>query len=153
MAKARGGAPKKKGRKPTKKVAKKATTKRKSVKRTPPHPEWEAWSSAQYWSFLRSGLRSKHQRYPPRYAVLDAAKRPSESDNKRLKWEFQCNECKLWHQQKNVSVDHIIPCGSLKSYEDLPGFVQRLFVGVAGLQVLCKKCHDAKTLKDKEKGD
>ena len=144
MAKARA--------KPKKKVAKKAATKRKGVKRTPPHPEWEAWSSAQYWSFLRSGLRSKHQRYPPRYAVLDAAKRPSESDNKRLKWEFQCNECKLWHPQKNVSVDHIIPCGSLKSYEDLPGFVQRLFVGVAGLQVLCKKCHDAKTLVDKEKG-
>ena len=134
-----------------KKATKKVATKRKGVKRTPPHPEWEAWSSAQFWSFLRSGLRSKHQKYPPRYAVLAAAKRPSESDNKRLKWEFQCNECKLWHPQKNISVDHIIPCGSLKSYEDLPGFVQRLFVGVDGLQCLCSECHAKKTLKDKEK--
>lgn len=128
---------------------KKKATKRKGVKRTPPFVHWPEWSEAQFWSFLRSGLRSKHQRYPPRYAVLDAAKRKSQSDNKRLKWEFQCNVCRNWYPQKEISVDHIVPCGTLKSFEDLPGFVERLFVGVPGLQCLCTGCHNLKTAQDK----
>lgn len=126
-------------------------TKRKGVARTPPCEEWPDWSEAVFWSFVRSGLRSKHQRYPPRYAVLKAAERQSQSDNKRLKYEYQCNKCKLWHAKKDVKVDHIVPCGSLKTYEQLPGFVRRLFVGVKGLQVLCDKCHNLKTIEDRLK--
>lgn len=43
--------------------------------------------------------------------------------------------------QAKVEKDHIVPCGSLKSYEDLPGFVERLFAPVTGYRILCKPCH------------
>lgn len=49
-----------------------------------------------------------------------------------------------------MEVDHIIPAGSLKSYEDLPGFVERMFVGEDKLQVVCKSCHKAKTNDERE---
>lgn len=89
-------------------------------------------------------------RWPPVYEVLNAAKRPYEGPNKRQKFEYQCNECKLWWIRKEVQVDHIIPTGSLKSYEDLPGFVERLFVGPEGLQILCSTCHQIKTNQERE---
>lgn len=99
------------------------------------------YTESGFFSFIRSGLRSKYQRWAPRYAVLAAAKRPSKSDNPRLKWEFQCAICKKWHPQKLVEVDHIVPCGSLKAFSDLPGFVERLFCEQEDLRVLCKPCH------------
>jgi len=47
---------------------------------------------------------------------------------------------------KEIQVDHVEPCGSLKTFEDLPGFVRRLFCEADGLQVLCKaNCHRRKT--------
>lgn len=119
--------------------------------RTPDFEEWPDWSEAKFWSFIRSGLRSKWQRFPSRYAVLAAAKRKYEGPNKQQKWEFQCAECKDWYLQKNVNVDHIITAGTLRNYDDLPLFVKRLFVGTDKLQVLCKVCHDRKTQEEKNK--
>jgi 5-methylcytosine-specific restriction endonuclease McrA len=70
-----------------------------------------------------------------------AARRNNESDNKRLKYEYQCSICKEWHPDKNIEVDHLIPAGSLRSGDDLKGFVERLFCEKEGLRVLCKPCH------------
>lgn len=90
-------------------------------------------------------------RWPPVYEALNAAKRPYEGPNKRQKFEYQCAGCGGWFIRKAVQVDHIVPTGSLKSYEDLPGFVERLFVGVEGLQILCiDTCHAAKTAQERE---
>ena len=77
--------------------------------------------------------------------VLQEARRPSQSDNKRLKWEFQCAECEGWFPQSEVEVDHVVPAGSLRSFEDIAGFVERLFCEPEGLVVLCEQCHRAKT--------
>jgi len=44
--------------------------------------------------------------------------------------------------RQSVEVNHIVPVGSLKSYADLPGFCERLFVeDVSLLEVVCKECH------------
>jgi hypothetical protein len=124
---------------------------KKSRARTPPHATHPDWSSAKFWAFVRSGLRSTYNKWPPKWEVLKAAKRAYEGEKKQQKWEYQCACCKEWFPQKEISVDHIVPAGSLNSYDDLPGFVERLFVGVEGLQVLCKADHDKKTKEDKIK--
>lgn len=128
----------------------KAVVPKKSRTRTPPYRHHPAWSEARFWSFIRSALRSAWSRYPPKYIVVANARRVSQSANKKLKWEFQCNECKDWFPQKETSVDHIKPAGTLRCYEDLPKFVEQLFVGVDDLQVLCSACHASKTLKERQ---
>jgi 5-methylcytosine-specific restriction endonuclease McrA len=123
-------------------ATKKKATKRASVPRT---RAGGRWTENEFWGFVRSGLRKISQRWAPVYDALNNSKRKSRSANKRLKWEHQCNECKQWFPRKLVSVDHVVPAGSLKTYADLPGFVERLLCEEEGLQVLCKCCHDAKT--------
>ena len=120
-------------------------------KKTPPYPEYPAWTTARFWSFLRSTLRKAFTRWPPKYEVLAEAKRNKPKNKQgRHKYEYQCAKCKKWYVQSQVEVDHIIPCGSLKDYCDLPGFVERMFTGIENLQVLCKPCHRKKGKKDNE---
>lgn len=69
--------------------------------------------------------------------------------NKRQKWEYQCAVCGGWFPAKEVSVDHVEPVGSLKSFSDLAGFAERLFVSVDKLQVLCHTDHLAKTKEER----
>jgi hypothetical protein len=126
-------------KKAAKKTPAKLPTKRRAT--TPPFPEWEEWSTSKFWSFIRSGLRAKWQRFPSRYAVLAAAKRDYKGDNPRQKYEFKCAKCKKHFPQKEVEVDHIEPVGQLKGWDDLVPFVQKLFVGVEKLRVVCKPCH------------
>lgn len=132
-----------------KKAAKAAPKKRASKARTPPCPQYPEWSTAKYWSFIRSGLRSTYNRWPAKWTVLAAAKREYTGEGKQQKWEFQCAECGGWFKQKDVSVDHKIPAGALNCYEDIAGFVERLFVSPDGLQVLCKEHHDRKTKEER----
>ena len=84
-------------------------------------------------------------KWPPKYECLKAARRTYVGPNKKQKWEFQCASCKSWFIGKLVAVDHIIPWGSIW---DLPiaDAWSRLLVGISQLQVLCKTCHDHKTL-------
>ena len=96
---------------------------------------------------------AKWGRWPPKYEALAAVKRPFVAVNgekSRQKFEYQCAVCGQWFPQKLVSVDHIIPVGTLRKFDDLPGFVQRLFVGVEGLQVLCDPDHQLKTNQERE---
>lgn len=102
-------------------------------------------TEAQFWSFLRSNLRLMSRKWAPRRHVLTACRRDSQSENKRLKFEHQCNKCLQWFPQKHVEVDHIVPVGRLLSFDDLPGFVERLLCEVDGFVVLCEQCHREKT--------
>ena len=70
--------------------------------------------------------------------------------NKRQKFEYQCNKCKKWFPDKQINIDHITPAGELNKADDLPGFVERLFVEESGLQCLCQNCHNEKTKQEKE---
>jgi hypothetical protein len=121
------------------------------AKRTPDWGEYPAWSTARFFGFLRSALRSAYNRYPPKFEVLREGRRAV--TGKRHKWEFQCAECKKWHQQKNIQIDHKEPAGKLQTFEDLPTFVKRLFVGAHGLQILCAPCHHKKTSEERKGND
>lgn len=108
-------------------------------------------TSSAFWGFIRSTLRQKSRWWKPISECKRLSRRRYSGPNKRQKWEYQCNECKNWFNDKQVAVDHIVPCGTLKSAEDLPGFVTKLFCEIDGLQVLCDTCHNQKTLEDKLK--
>ena len=107
-----------------------------------------------FWSMIRSTLRQKSRWWKPIALCKQMAKRKytgAKQGKFRQKWEYQCAGCLDWFAEKNINVDHIIPAGSLNCSLDLPGFVERLFCEVDNLQVLCSKCHDKKTQKEKKK--
>lgn len=120
-------------------------------KKTPPFIHWPLWTQARWWSFLRSLLRSGWNRYPVKYAVLKEKRLKNDGRfSAKTKWMYECAECKEMFQQKEIQVDHKTPAGTLKSYEDIAGFVQRLFCGKGDLQIVCKKCHKKLTKLEKE---
>ena len=104
-----------------------------------------------FWGMIRATLRNKTRFWKPKLAVLNAAKRKYTGPNKLQKWEFQCAKCKNWFLQKEVEIDHKIPCGSLTCAADLPIFVNNLFCEEDNLECLCKVCHKEKTAKQKQK--
>lgn len=106
------------------------------------------FTEAAFWQFIRAALRNKTRFWYPRLKCLQDARRPSQSSNKRLKWEFQCSECKVWFPQKGVEVHHTIEAGSLKSFADLPGFAERLFAET-GWVCVCRECHKKIHIKEK----
>ena len=97
------------------------------------------YTESQFWSFIREGLREKHQRWKPRSEAIKLATRRHKTDKRRV--EVRCALCKKWWGRREVHADHTTPVGSLKTYDDLPGFVERLFCEVEGYRVLCKGCH------------
>ena len=101
---------------------------------------------------IRSALRRLSRFWKPAQAALDAAHRPYVGPNKRAKHEYQCGGCNNWYLRKEVEINHIVPCGSLKSYADVPSFLERLFCeDVAGYTILCKAvCHKAETAEQKK---
>src|SRR5687767_4665568 len=83
-------------------------------------------TEAQYFQKLRYSLRKAFRWWVPMTIALKRASRPSQSQNKRVKVEYQCAECQKWFQRKDVQIDHIVPCGSLNTYDDLVPFVKNL---------------------------
>jgi 5-methylcytosine-specific restriction endonuclease McrA len=104
-----------------------------------------------FWSFIRSGLRQKSRFWKPITQCKMAARRAYNGPLKRQKFEYQCNVCSEWFPEKKINIDHIIPAGSLRCANDLPGFVERLFCEIDNLQCICTTCHDKKTKHEKSK--
>lgn len=102
------------------------------------------WTEAAFWGFIRSGLRQLSQRWPPLSDVMKQSRRQYHGENKRQKWEYQCALCGNWFAAKAIEVDHVLPCGSLKSLDDLPQFVGRLFCETDNLRVTCVECNQAR---------
>lgn len=105
-------------------------------------------TEAAFWGWIRSALRQRSRYWKPIQECKKLARRAYKGTGKQ-KFEYQCNLCKKWWADKEIEVDHIDEAGSLKSGDDLKGFVERLFCEVDGLQLLCKGCHNKKTFKKK----
>lgn len=109
------------------------------------------WSESRYFAFIRGALRKAASRYPVKLSIKKKARRKKpEGVEGRHVYEFQCKHCTGWFPDKDVEVDHIIPAGTLKTYNDLPRFVELLFCEEDNLQLLCKTCHRAKTKRERE---
>lgn len=116
-------------------------------KKTPPFEEYPTWTTARFWTFIRSNLRKAWQKWPPKFELLKENR--VIVSGKRHKYEYQCEHCEQWFQQKEITVDHRVPTGPLKCFTDLAGFVQRMFVSKEKLQLLCKPCHKIKTQQER----
>jgi len=108
------------------------------------------WTESEFNSRIQNWLR-RFRGWKPPSAVKELAKRKSQSDNKRLKFEYQCNHCKEWHPESNINLDHVSPCiDPLTSFVDFNTYIKRLFVERDGYQVLCKECHNIKSKAENE---
>jgi ribosomal protein L44E len=67
----------------------------------------------------------------------------------RIAKHFKCALCKDEHPTTGVQVDHIEPVVSSGGFTTWDDYIQRLYCSKDNLQVLCTKCHDAKTLTEK----
>jgi len=109
-------------------------------------------TQAQFFSMIRSALRALTVfRWKPIQATLNKARRRAKK--KRVTYEYLCCECKEWYPKKDVQVDHKIPAGQLRSFDELGNFAQRLFCEEDGLQVMCRSCHKHKTDEDRVNTD
>lgn len=123
------------------------------MKKPPKTRNGGTWTEAQYWGAIRSGLRRLFRfNWHPAKQAWESARRPYVGPNKAQKWEFKCAGCGGWFIKKQVELDHIEPCGSLRCLEDIGDFLRRLHPEYVGAyQVLCKpKCHPAKTKAERE---
>ena len=131
------------GRKRKKKAAPK-----KRNSRVPKTRNHNSMTESAFFGWIKNLLRAKSRYWKPVQECKKRARRAYTGTNKRQKFEYQCNSCKNWFKETEISVDHVIPVGSLKCFDDLPGVVERLFCEVDGLQCLCKSCHSSKTKED-----
>jgi len=106
-------------------------------------------TEAAFFGMIRSALRRLSIRWRPRNQFLMDIRRPKENGG-RSKWEYPCKKCKKWFIRAHIEVDHIIPCGSLRSFEDIPEFVKKLLCEKDGYQAFCKECHLIKTNKERK---
>lgn len=103
-----------------------------------------------YLSWIRSALRSKSLRWPPRNEAIKLARRAYKGPNKQQKWEVQCAICGLYFKLKDVIVDHYpVAAGSILSVDDIGPFANNLYCEVENLRVLDKDCHATHTLSEK----
>lgn len=144
------GAVKKKARNDTSTKAK--IVKKRKIRRTktPRTRNGGTMTEAEFFQKIRNALRKAFRFWVPMVQSLEKAKRPSQSTNKALKWEYQCNICKNWYPRTGVEIDHIIPCGQLNKLEDIPQFIENLVPeDSSAFQVICKADHLEKTLLEK----
>ena len=100
-------------------------------------------SEVQFFQWIRQVLRKASIYWKPISQVRKEAQVTYKGPNKRRKYSYICSSCNKEHPSTEINVHHKIECGSLKTFDDLPGFVERLFCEKELLSVLCKNCHDA----------
>jgi len=97
-------------------------------------------------------LRRKSMYWPSIQLVRKAAQIPYVGESKRMKYLYVCGDCQGAFPSTQCAVHHIVECGTLTSFEDLPEFVRKLFCNSEGLILLCDTCHDKRHPKKSKDG-
>tara|TARA_R110000868_G_scaffold69210_2_gene204031 strand:- start:989 stop:1369 length:381 start_codon:yes stop_codon:yes gene_type:complete len=98
-------------------------------------------TSSAFFSMIRSSLRQKSRWWYSVKVCKERAQIPYKGPNKRRKYSYICELCKGEFDAKTINIHHIEECGSLNSFDDIPGFVERLFCNSDKLICICTKCH------------
>lgn len=107
------------------------------------HSIWKTQSA--YFSWLRGGLRRMWARHPMSIKFKNSKCRPARPHDPisaRVKSVGECARCNKIFAKSHLEVDHMIPVGSLQSWDDVGPFVKRL-LGCSSehLRLVCKSCH------------
>lgn len=110
------------------------------------------WTEARYNSFIKSLLRQGTRRWAPISKTM--------SDARVSRGLYRCAHCNNEvppttrdgkKRVQNVFVDHILPIidpeVGFTTWDDC---IHRMFCEAPNLQVLCKECHDIKTIHERE---
>lgn len=110
------------------------------------------WTESRYHSFVKGGLRSASQRWPPKYTTLAEACVGTFINPKsgRLAKHYKCNKCGNAFPQKDVEVNHIEPVVPVSGFDSWDGVVERMFCEKDKLEVLCKPCHKSLTQQENQ---
>lgn len=111
------------------------------------------WNEARIKNFIISVLRAGSRKWPPRSAVLNAAKTEKKLNPKsnRIAQHYKCNVCKKEFPATGIQVDHLDPVvDPAMGFVDWNTYIPRLFCDEDNLQAICKKCHTAKSNKEKK---
>lgn len=107
------------------------------------------WTLGKFNAFVTSILRSGSRKWEPKYTTLNRAKTEKKVNpsSGRIAQHFKCNCCDKDFPAKQVQVDHIVPMGKGRSWDD---FINELYCETDNLQVLCLDCHTKKTREEKK---
>lgn len=113
------------------------------------YPEW---TQSRFESFVKSVLRAGSRKWPPKYKVLNEAKRGKRINPKsgRLAEHLECAECHDVFPSSNIVVDHIVPVIPTSGFTNWDDVINRLFCKSENLQAICKECHKIKTKQENE---
>ena len=123
-----------------------------------PWDQTSAWKSeSAFWGWVRGNLRKAlWQHYPLRTEfkkentwAVSQKEREKYDLNKRVKRVGRCALTGDIYPASKLVVDHIEPAGTLKSWDDLPHFIEKLLCSKENLQLVCKEAHDIKTYMDR----
>lgn len=111
-------------------------------------------TQAEFFTFLRGGLRRVWNKHPSKLNALKKqriqVKNPNPRGNKATVWGASCAMCGKHYISKEIQVDHINSAGQLNKVEDIQGFVERLLlVSEKDLRLVCKPCNSALAYADK----
>lgn len=99
-------------------------------------------TESEFFGRIRSALRQATKFWVPALQALEQASTPYTGIDKRIKKVYACSICQVVGSRTTVHVDHIIACGSLKTFDDVGDFCRRAFAESAtDYQVLCKPCN------------
>lgn len=127
--------------------------------RTPWEVEGVPWKTeAAFWIWAKGTIRRGWSRHPIRNLYLKQHRergklgRVTKKNKTGEVWCVRCECCGELVRQSQVEVDHIHASEQERWYDDIDAFVKRMYlVTFDDLQILCKPCHEIKTLSDRLK--
>ena len=131
--------------------------KKKTVKnpKVPSTRNANSMTESEYWGKVRSALRKAFAYWKPAQEALKMAecgtrKNPKTGRDRKI---YRCAACGEADFPEQMQIDHIEPCGSLKSLWDIAPFLDRLTCEDSSkFQVLHKTCHQEVTSQRKKDG-
>lgn len=94
--------------------------------------------------FVRAALRRASYRWPFRNIATTKARVE--------RGVYRCASCLELVRNKDKKLDHVDPVViPEKGHEGWDKFVERLFIGLDGWQVLCAQCHSTKTKEENDR--